>query len=103
MDSVFIYWDNSNIFIGVQYVAMEREGQGARAHVDIHFGRAALCRACRLEQASNGYAIPIVLAPPMPTSSASGAKWRRSASKAPNTRDPRLVCASRPQLRRWQT
>ena len=37
MDSVFIYWDNSNIFIGAQYVAMEREGQGARSRVRIHF------------------------------------------------------------------
>ena len=38
MDSAFIYWDNSNIFIGAQYVAMEREGQGARSRVRIHFG-----------------------------------------------------------------
>ena len=37
VDSVFIYWDNSNIFIGAQYVAMEREGQGARSRVRIHF------------------------------------------------------------------
>ena len=37
MDNVFIYWDNSNIFIGAQYVAMEREGQDARSRVYIHF------------------------------------------------------------------
>ena len=37
MDNVFIYWDNSNIFIGAQYVAVEREGQGARTRVRIHF------------------------------------------------------------------
>ena len=36
MDSVFIYWDNSNIFIGAQYVAMEREGQSARSRVRVH-------------------------------------------------------------------
>lgn len=37
MGSVFIYWDNSNIVIGAQYVAMEREGQDARSRVRIHF------------------------------------------------------------------
>ena len=26
MDRVFIYWDNSNIFIGAQDVALAREG-----------------------------------------------------------------------------
>lgn len=37
MDAVFIYWDNSNIFIGAQDVAVEREGETARSRVRIHF------------------------------------------------------------------
>ena len=37
MDRVFIYWDNSNIFVSVQEVAAEREGAGARRRVRIDF------------------------------------------------------------------
>ena len=37
MDKVFIYWDNSNIFISAQQVAVEREGEAARFRVRIHF------------------------------------------------------------------
>lgn len=37
MDDVFIYWDNSNIFIGAQDVAVDREGETARSRVRIHF------------------------------------------------------------------
>ncbi len=37
MNRVFIYWDNSNIFIGAQQVAVEREGDAARYRVRIHF------------------------------------------------------------------
>ncbi len=37
MDKVFIYWDNSNIFISAQQVAIEREGEVARFRVRIHF------------------------------------------------------------------
>ena len=37
MDKVFIYWDNSNIFIGAQAVAEEREGVKARHRVRISF------------------------------------------------------------------
>ena len=37
MDKVFIYWDNSNIFINAQEVAAEREGGTARSRVRIHF------------------------------------------------------------------
>ena len=37
MDKVFIYWDNSNIFISAQQVAIEREGEAARFRVRIHF------------------------------------------------------------------
>ena len=37
MDKVFIYWDNSNIFISAQEVAVECEGEAARFRVRIHF------------------------------------------------------------------
>ena len=37
MDKVFIYWDNSNIFIGAQQVAVDREGEQARFRLRIHF------------------------------------------------------------------
>ena len=34
---VFIYWDNSNIFISAQEAAVEREGEAVRFRVRIHF------------------------------------------------------------------
>ena len=37
LERVFVYWDNSNIFIGAQDVAEEKEGPGARYRVRIHF------------------------------------------------------------------
>ena len=37
MERVFIYWDNSNIFISGQQVAIEREGETARYRARIHF------------------------------------------------------------------
>ena len=37
MDKVFIYWDNSNIFIGARSEAAQREGQLARVRVRINF------------------------------------------------------------------
>ncbi len=37
MDRVFIYWDNSNIFIGAQAEAEEREGVSARHRVRVNF------------------------------------------------------------------
>ena len=37
MDKAFIYWDNSNIFISAQEVAVEREGAAARARLRIYF------------------------------------------------------------------
>ena len=37
MKKVFIYLDNSNIFISAQESAAEREGESARARVRIHF------------------------------------------------------------------
>ena len=37
MESVFIYWDNSNLFISAQEVAVEREGVAVRHRVRVHF------------------------------------------------------------------
>ena len=37
MEKVFIYWDNSNIFIGAQQVASDREGADARRRVRVEF------------------------------------------------------------------
>ena len=37
MDKVFIYWDNSNIFISAQQASIEREGETARYRTRIHF------------------------------------------------------------------
>lgn len=49
MERVFIYWDNSNIFISAQQVAIEREGESARYRMRIHFQNLLkLARADRL-------------------------------------------------------
>lgn len=45
MEKVFIYWDNSNIFIGAQQVAVEQEGDSARYRVRLDF-RHLLDLAC---------------------------------------------------------
>ena len=37
MERVFVYWDDSNIFIGARMVAAEREGEAVRARIRIHF------------------------------------------------------------------
>ncbi len=37
MNKVFIYWDNSNVFISAREVAEEREGAGAYERVRVHF------------------------------------------------------------------
>jgi len=37
MEKVFIYWDNSNIFISAKEVAAEREGGDARYRLRLHF------------------------------------------------------------------
>ena len=37
MKKVFIYWDNSNIFISAKQDAVEREGNDARIRVRIDF------------------------------------------------------------------
>lgn len=37
MKKVFIYWDNSNIFIGAQQTAIEIEGEDSRYRLRVHF------------------------------------------------------------------
>lgn len=37
MEKVFIYWDNSNIYISAQEIAAEREGGDARYRMRLHF------------------------------------------------------------------
>ena len=37
MEKVFIYWDNSNIFIGAQQAAIEIEGEDSRYRLRVHF------------------------------------------------------------------
>ena len=37
MERVFVYWDDSNIFISARMVAAEREGEAVRARIRIHF------------------------------------------------------------------
>ena len=37
MEKVFIYWDNSNIFISAQQAALELEGEDSRYRIRIHF------------------------------------------------------------------
>lgn len=37
MENVFIYWDNSNIFISARDIAAENEGPAARYRLRIHF------------------------------------------------------------------
>ena len=48
MERVFIYWDNSNIFISAQNIAAEREGWDARSRVRIHF--ASLLQLARADR-----------------------------------------------------
>lgn len=61
MDKIFLYWDNSNIFISAQDVAAEREGWGARSRVRIHFP-AMVKLACR--QRPIGRALAVGSVPP---------------------------------------
>ena len=37
LGKVFLYWDNSNIFISAQEVAAEKDGEAARFRVRVHF------------------------------------------------------------------
>ena len=61
MDRVFIYWDNSNIFISAQQVAAEREGDAVRYRVRLHF-RHLLDLACAGREI--GHAIAVGSIPP---------------------------------------
>ena len=45
MEKVFIYWDNSNIYISAREIAAEREGGDARYRLRLHF-RNLLYLAC---------------------------------------------------------
>ncbi len=56
MDKVFIYWDNSNIFISAQQVAIEREGETARYRTRIHF-RNLLELACAGREIEHAVAV----------------------------------------------
>ncbi len=39
MSDIFVFWDNSNIFIGAQAVAEEKEGMAARRTIRVSFDR----------------------------------------------------------------
>ena len=56
MEKVFIYWDNSNIFISAQQVAAEREGGSARYRVRLHFHH-LLELACASREIGNALAV----------------------------------------------
>ena len=56
MDKVFIHWDNSNIFISAQQVAIEREGETARYRTRIHF-RNLLELACAGREIEHAVAV----------------------------------------------
>ena len=56
MDKVFIYWDDSNIFISAQQVSAVREGDTARYRVRLHF-RHMLDLACAGREIEHGIAV----------------------------------------------
>ena len=56
MDKVFIYWDNSNIFISAQQAAVELEGDAVRYRVRVHF-RHLLELACAGREVENAIAV----------------------------------------------
>ena len=56
MDNVFVYWDNSNIFISSQQVAAEREGDSARYSVRLDF-RGLLELACPEREIEHAIAV----------------------------------------------
>ena len=56
MEKVFIYWDNSNIFISTQQVALEREGDAVRYRVRLHF-RNLLDLACAGREIAHAVAV----------------------------------------------
>ena len=60
MERVFVYWDNSNMFIGARAVAEEREGVSTRHRIRISFkGMMRLAHADRpVEKAIAAGSIP---------------------------------------------
>ena len=56
MEKVFIYWDNSNIFISAQQAAVELEGDAVRYRVRLHF-RHLLELACGGREVENAIAV----------------------------------------------
>ena len=56
MEKVFIYWDNSNLYISAQETAAEREGGDARARMRINF-RNLLRLACADRPIENAIAV----------------------------------------------
>ena len=56
MEKVFVYWDNSNIFISAQQVATEIEGDGVRYRVRLHF-RHLLDLACAGREIEHAIAV----------------------------------------------
>ena len=74
MDNVFIYWDNSNMFIGAQQVAVEREGEGARYRVRIHFGHLLDWHARGATSSMRPQSVPY-----RPSCSTSGIAWKTKA------------------------
>ena len=56
MDKVFVYWDNSNIFISSQQVAAEREGDSVRYRVRLDFRR-LLELACAEREVEHAIAV----------------------------------------------
>ena len=77
MDSVFIYWDNSNIFHEAQRLAEERdEGPNARYRARIHFD--SMLRLAHADRPMNGLSPP---APRRPKCGSFGTAWRASAWK----------------------
>ena len=56
MEKVFIYWDNSNIYISAREIAAEREGGDARYRMRLHF-RNLLCLACADRPIENAVAV----------------------------------------------
>ena len=56
MEKVFVYWDNSNIFISAQQVAADLEGDAVRYRVRLHF-RHLLDLACAGREIENAIAV----------------------------------------------
>ena len=56
MEKVFVYWDNSNIFISAQQVAAEIEGDAVRYRVRLHF-RHLLDLACAGREIEHAIAV----------------------------------------------